>query len=211
MPIFQGFLKIKINSRESYDINMQEDNIISDSLTDTQSDGTETASAAGEVTSIKDVLGKTLGKEFNSDEAALKSVKDTFKYVGMKEEQIAQKIKADLEAKFAGVPEKLSQLEKQQKEGNFYAEHPEYKPYRDVVSKYGDDPEKVIADTNFQEVFSKIKAYDENANSKSVIHSNTRLGVVKDSLEQAKQAQTQGNQKAAEALAVKAVNDAYSD
>ena len=40
------------------------------------------ANAAAPVTGLKDILSKELGKSFPTDEAAIKSLKDTFSFVG---------------------------------------------------------------------------------------------------------------------------------
>jgi hypothetical protein len=60
---------------------MSEDNTSPEPITDEtdviSSDGTEAASNA-----VKDILSNVLGKDFVSDEDAIKSVKDTYQYVG---------------------------------------------------------------------------------------------------------------------------------
>lgn len=56
---------------------------LSDDVDVASADGEGAASEqVSEQVSIKDILGKELGKTFESDEAALKSVKDTFSFVG---------------------------------------------------------------------------------------------------------------------------------
>jgi len=151
-------------------------------------------------------LNSYLGKNFPSKEAALKSVKDTFSYVG----SVGQlKNQVDKLQQSQANPQELQQMANRLTETEFYLEHPEYKPYRDVVRKFGSDPAEAVKDPTFQQTFEALKAKDDAEKSKSVVHSSPRLGQATDSLSQAKEAQKAGNAYEASALAVKAVRDAF--
>ncbi len=177
----------------------------------TSSDGAE---AVEKIVGIKDVLSEALGKDFKDDETALKAVKDTFSYVG----KLGQEKKA-LEAKLksAGtneqatgeITQKIETLEKVLGESQFYADNPEYKPYKNIISKFGDKPAEAVKSEEFKNVYSKVKAYDDSENTKSVLQSNPRLGKVTDKMTQAREAIKAGNIQSAEASAVSAVLDAY--
>jgi hypothetical protein len=172
------------------------------------------AGAGSGVTTVKDLLSQTLGKDFPSDEAALKAVKDTFSYVGKAGQEKAELEKQLAELKTqvglgADINKKISGLEKQVKDAGFYMEHPELKPYANLINKFGDDPATVIQQEDFKEVITKLQEHAKTEQSKSVLQSNPRLGQVKDKISEAKEAASKGNSVEANEKAVSAVIDAY--
>lgn len=155
-------------------------------------------------------LNQLTGKNFPTKEAALKSIKDTFSYVGQVgqlKNELAQ-VKAAV-ANPTDVNSKLQSLETQLKEASFYAEHPEYKDVKSLIQKFGSDPAQVVADPDFQKAYTAIKTSAELEQSKSVLQSNPRLGQVTDKLTQAREAQQAGNTAAAADAATQAVIDAF--
>ena len=175
---------------------------------------------------LKGKLNQALGKSFPSEESALKAVKDTFDYVG-KAGKSQKAIKAVMEAKGVSEEEAVSFITDSVKEekGNFvskeefnqnafYSEHPEYKDYKRIVETWRranptETREIIVASDDFKEQFDKIKSHDEAEKQKSVLHSNPRLGAVKDKLSQAKESYNKGNFKKAGDTAVDAVLDQY--
>ena len=156
--------------------------------------------------SLKEI-NEVLGKNFTDKETALKSIKDTYSYTGKRKEDIINEYK-----KTEGNNElasKVSSLENMLRDANFYAENPQYKPYKDVISKFGGNPEEVIKDSVFQSTFKKASAYDETEKSKSVLHSNPRLGRITDKITEAKEAIKAGDSAKAEDAAVLAVLNAF--
>lgn len=165
--------------------------------------------AVSDVVSIKDVLSEHLGKEFSDDATALKAVKDTFSYVG----KMGQEVK-ELKDKLSSLkPENLNrveELERAIKETQFYADNPDFRPYKDIINSFkGQTPEEVVGSDAFKTVFAKVKSYDESEKSKSVLSSNPRLGQITDKMSQAREAQGKGNSDAAARLAVDAIAEAY--
>lgn len=189
---------------------MEEDNLTTESLPDeaqnVPSPGGQVAES--EVASLKDVLNTALGKDFPSDEAALKAVKDTFSFVGKKTEPQAQTPVVDSE-----IANKVSTLEKQLQETMFYAQNPDYNndDFKKMVALSGKTPADLVQTSEFKEQYDKIKAYNEIEKSKSVLQSNSRLGQVTDKFTQAKEAIQSGNQQAANEAAVSAVLEAYPE
>lgn len=190
--------------------------------------------AQGDV-SLKDQLGKALGKEFPDDETALKSVKDTFSFVGdiknMKElkevmgqlqkvfdtDQKGVLLKVDEIAKTGGTgkidPNQFVSKEKFDR-SNFYLNNPDYKPYTKLIETYqkanpDKSREEIVETDDFKEDFDKIKAHDDAKDTKSVLKSSPRLGKVTDKIGEAKEAQSKGDQPTAEQKAVEAVTEAY--
>lgn len=146
-------------------------------------------------------LNALLGKNYPTKEAAMKSVKDTFSFVGKKVEP-----KID--------PSQFISRE-QYESDMFYSKNPELnspeiKEIIDAMAKaQGVKPQDVVNKDSFKAVFSKVKGYDESQNVRSVLESNPRLSSSRDSLTQAREESAKGNSLKAEELAVKAVMDVY--
>lgn len=212
---------------------------------ETLADGVDVASADGgrndskEVTSLKDVLGESLGRTFKDDETALTAVKETFNYVGkvgkvlpvfeqlkskmggeeavikFMEQSINNQSQNQAEVKVEApkvdtvLAQKVETLEQTLKESLFFAEQPEYKPYKDLIKSFGNDPEKVIQSEVFKTTYAKLKTVDDAEKTKSVIHSNSRIGQATDKMSQAAEAAKAGNMAEAGRIAVDAVLEAY--
>lgn len=169
-------------------------------------DGIEAVKTDTEGTSIKDILSKTLGKDFPSDDAALKAVKDTFSYVGKKKEEVAKEVIPQID-----LSNYVSKAEFE--EATFYAKNPNLEQLKTVLSAMskssGKSLSEVAASEDFKSLYSKVDAYDKNESSKSILQTNPRLGNVKDTIEQAKEALKSGNKYIAGDLAAKSVIDAF--
>jgi len=190
---------------------MEEDNLTTESLPDgaqnVPSPGGDVAES--EVASLKDVLNTALGKDFPSDEAALKAVKDTFNFVGKRTDpQVVEKPVVPQE-----VMSEISSLKKTVEESQFYAQNPDYNndDFKSMVALSGKTPADLVSAPGFKEQYDKIKAYNEIEKSKSVLQSNPRLGQVTDKFTQAKESLQAGDQKAANQAAVGAVLEAYPE
>lgn len=198
---------------------------------DTLPDGQELSPSGGEVAdevvSIKDLLSEELGKEFPSDEAALKAVKDTFNYVGKvgKYRPSLDKI----ESKFGGEKEALKLMEdmlnmqtnddskfisrEQYETDTFFAKQPNLEPHRKVIeavrSSTGKSLSEVIDMPELKGLVEKASAYDKYEESKSVLTSSPRLSQASNKLSQAQEAVKSGNFSAANDSAVAAVMEAF--
>lgn len=189
--------------------------------------------------SIKDILGQVLGKKFDSDDVALKSVKDTYSFVGKAGNY--QKHMKVLTQKFGtdelGVLNKLESLsmenaqenvapqqdtslasvvqnlQAQLEETTFFAENPDLKEHKDLLKEIrgtsGKSYQDVVQMPAFKSLFEKARAADEMERSKSVLQSNPRLGQVRDKLSEAREAANSGNIEVARKSAVGAVLDAF--
>ena len=155
--------------------------------------------------SLKEI-NESLGKDYPDKETALKSIKDTFSYTGKRKEDIIKEHEAANSTN--ELANKVQTLEKTLQEANFYAENPQYKPYKDLVAKFG-SPEEAIKDEGFQSTFKKLSAFDEAETSKSVLHSNPKLGRVTDKLTEAQEALKSGDTDKANSDAVSAVLNAF--
>lgn len=196
--------------------------------------GEEADNSPGNV-SIKDELGKTLGKEFPDDATALKAVKDTFSFVGeignikeLKEamSQLQKVFNTDQKGVLAKVDEivktggtgKVDPTQFVSKDkydrSTFYLNNPDYKPYSKLIETFQKaNPEKtreeIVESDDFKGDFDKIKAHDEAKNTKSILETSPRLGKVTDKLSEAREAQEKGDQTTAETKAVEAVTEAF--
>ena len=195
--------------------------------------GDETGSQVG---AVKDALGQILGKQFKSDEATLKFVKDNVEYVGKARNY--QPLIAKLEERFGSQNEAVQSLERllnvntapapqaqpqadtsnfvsreEFAEMQFYAKRPELEAHKILLNSFakaqGISLEQAVNDASIKTLIDKAQAYDQVEQSKSVLQSNPRLGQVTDKMSRAREALSQGNKDAAAADAVSAVLDAF--
>ena len=187
---------------------MSEETITEETTPETQPEGGSDGDPTGE--SVREAIGAVLGKTFETDEMALKSIKDTQSYVGKRVEDI----KAEIEQKPAEKPIEKSDFVSREEfeESNFYAKNSEYEPYKNIVNSFKEDGKslsEIVKSDNFKEIYDKVKSYDETQKTKSVLQSNPRLSSASDKMTQAKEATEKGNSDKAADLAVGAVIDAF--
>ena len=146
-------------------------------------------------------LNTVLGKTYKDKESALKSLKDTFSYVGKKTEDITPKID----------PNQFISRE-QYETDMFYSRNAEYSTpeVREVIDAMakakGISPKDVVSTDTFKAVFSKVKGYDESQSLRSVLETNPRLASTRDSFTKAAEMLQQGgNKDVAENLVARAV------
>lgn len=151
-----------------------------------------------------DELNGFLGKSYPSKEAALKSIKDTFSYVGKKKEDVAKEISPD---KF---------ITKEQYENDmFYAKNQQYNNdnIREVIDAMakskGITIQEVVNSDSFKNIFTSVQGYNENQKLKSVLETNPRLNATKSAFTEAHKAAQAGKSDVAESLITKAVMDAF--
>lgn len=130
-------------------------------------------------------LNQMLGKNFPDKATALKSVGDTFKFVGKRTE--------DIKRELAGLTGETIQdattttatstgdsaLVKTLKNDMFYLSNPQYKDQRALIESLSGatgDPAEVVAGKVFKDIFEKIQAADTISGSRSVVSSNNRIG-----------------------------------
>lgn len=206
---------------------------LADEVDVASTDGQETDSTVG----VKDALSKALGKDFKDDATALKAVKDTFNYVGKAGkflpyiEQLQEKYggeknvielmeeltKTDApEAKEVSQPkvDESKFVSREQYEADtFFSKRPELEPHRELLdalrSKTGKSLSEAAELPSFKNVFEKVKAYEETQNSKSVLHTNPRLGQAVDKVSKSRTALSEGRVAEATETAVDAVLDAF--
>lgn len=186
--------------------------IITDDLPDEEP--TNVASADSQVTDSQaqtdpnkmdlNELNSFLGKSYPSKEAALKSIKDTFSYVGKKKEDVAKEISPD---KF---------ITKEQYENDmFYAKNQQYNNdnIREVIDAMakskGITIQEVVNSDSFKNIFTSVQGYNENQKLKSVLETNPRLNATKSAYTEAHKAAQAGKTDVAESLITKTVMDAF--
>lgn len=165
-----------------------------------------------------DELNKFLGKDFKSKDSALKSVKETFSFVGKRKEDIEAEVRLSI-----ATNDKTDELSKQlqaMEDDRFYDKNPnlDSPEIRKFISTTGKRPQEVVAMPEFKAIFDKVTEYDKTQKLKTVLESNPRLSSSRDNLKKAQdlQAKPVGSvqeagrvQAEAGALAVDAVKQAF--
>ncbi len=144
-------------------------------------------------------INAALGKNFTNKDAALKSFKDTFSYVG-------KKIETNVDPN--------QYISRDQYETDmFYTKNPEYEQagVRSIIDSMakaeGKKHSEIANSDSFKTIFSKVRGYDESQSMKSVLESSPHLASSRDNLSKARDAVKAGDRASAEDLAVKAVMD----
>lgn len=181
------------NTYDTLDGGNADSDIASSSVKETES--TVSTDAASSLSLAE--INTALGKNFTNKDAALKSFKDTFSYVGKKMETNVdpnQYISRD-----------------QYETDMFYTKNPEYEKagVRGIIDSMakseGKKPSDVVNSDSFKTIFSKVRGYDESQSMKSVLESSPHLASSRDNLSKAREAVKSGDRASAEDLAVKAV------
>lgn len=154
---------------------MNEENITPEAVP-AEAEG-ENGAVGNEAPTIASVLSETLGKDFKDDETALKSVKDTFSYVGKQRDQVKTEVKEELK-----IDEVVANVAKQNKELSselFYMKNKEFDSpeVRDMIGSMGNDPKEVVQSDAFKKIFDKVKGFEKAQEGANVLksNSNTRL------------------------------------
>jgi hypothetical protein len=163
---------------------------------------------AGENVSLKEI-NDYLGKNYKDKDSALKSLKDTFSFVGKKietangENQVAAKQPSEVENVAKQLREMRTEL--------FYSKNPQYDTpeYRTIIGKISENPAEVVNSPEFKNIFDKAASFDKTSKQKTVLESNPRIGVVRNKLAEATEAVRNGDYKKSDELAVAAVMEAY--
>ena len=160
-------------------------------------------------------LKNVLGKDFTSTEAALKSVKDTYSYVGkvgQLEKELAQRTAGAANANSNDTV--LKEIEAL-KNDLWFSKNPQYAASRSLIEKLGRAEGKplheVVEIPEFKETFTKVQGFDQSQKLRSVLESNPRLASSQDKMTKAQDlAATRSRKAMAQAgeMAVQAVIDA---
>lgn len=184
---------------------------------------------SGDSKELHKVLGRELGKEFPTEEAALKAVKDTFQYVG-KAGKMEAAIKAVMTSKGlnedqaidliknlpASEPQNMNASDFVSKaefqEATFFSDNPDLKPYKEIIQTFkkanpGKSLDEIVREPSFKQwMDSDLEA---RRKQKSILHTNPKIQVAEDKLSKGKEALSKGDVEGAKANAVGAVMDAF--
>ena len=176
-------------------------------------------------------LSAALGKDFKDVDSAIKSVKDTYSYVGS-HAQYKERI-SSLSEKFgtdeAGVLAALNSLvptqprtpsapqgdfisKEQYETDKFFAAKPELENLKDVLIPLKQAQGNVswsdfLKTPSIASVIEGVTGYNELQSKKSVLQTNPRIGAASSKMDSARQAVSEGNMAAAKDNAVSAVTD----
>lgn len=128
-------------------------------------------------------LNRFLGKDFKSKDAALKSIKETFNYVG----KVGQK-----------QPVANSSEVEDMKRELFFVKNPTLEKHRELleaVAVKNNVPLQEAAQLDsFKSYVDKADGYEQTQAAKSVLQSNPKLGAVRDSMQEARDLVKQASQ-----------------
>lgn len=179
------------------------------------SDGT----TAGNGSISLEEINTILGKDFKDADTALKSVKDTFNYVGKAGQlnETMSKLTNELGMSEDGVISALQNLKqpavpevdpskfisKEQYDTDmFYKDRTDLEPYRGVLDalafKEGKTLGEVAESDTFKAIYEKASGFDEIQSKRSVLETNPRLNSASDKITNAQDA-LQESRKAAQA------------
>lgn len=121
-----------------------------------------------------DEINSTLGKNFSSKDEALKSIKDTFNYVGKKAEDVSKNLKNE------------GYMTKEEFENAlFYRDNPEHAGNQEVldsIAKAKGIPLAEAAKTeSYKKLFEGATNFEKSQSRKSVAETNPRLANVENS------------------------------
>ena len=156
-------------------------------------------------------INAALGKNFPNKEAALKSFKYTFSYVGKKVEDVKKEVMAEVQssAKTDQLAQELAEMRKER----FYDKNPKYADanVRAIIEASGKSPAEFVETPAFKAIFEKVSGYDESQKLKTVLESNPRLSSSRDSLTKAREiaSKTDRPTEEVESMVANAVKDAY--
>lgn len=150
-------------------------------------------------------LNAFLGKNFTSKDQALKSLKDTQSHVGMKEEQIEEKLK-----------EKGYLSKRELDDTLFYRDNPKFGAHKAVIDSFaqinGITPAEAVNSEALKGLFAKAEKADSYEDTASVIETNPRLVATKTNLDKAREIQFDPNQSEnRDLLVARAVLDAFEE
>lgn len=169
-------------------------------------EGTVTPGAPQASAITLEELNTLTGKQFPTKEAALKSIKDTQSYVGMKVEDVEKRLQANSQTET--LAKELAEMRKER----FFDKNPQYADdnTRKIIERVGGNPADVVSSPEFKAVFEKVQGFDETQKLKTVLDSNPRLASSRDGLTKASEMKSQGaSTDAVSKLVVGAVKDAY--
>lgn len=190
-----------------------------------QGDGQMPADPSQEIDPVLQAIQETTGKTFPDKETALKSIKDTYNYIGKVNQK---KEEPSLVETNNAIDENKYVTREEYEELQFFSKNPELSDYKELIvslrKSTGQTYEEVLQNDTLKVVLDKAKSFDEVEKSKSIIHNKSRLGenITKKEeealkhLENAQQAAMQGDVTkmnrsfdAASTEAVKGVIEAY--
>jgi hypothetical protein len=172
--------------------------------------GTNNASQQMEALSLAEI-NNLLGKTFPSKEIALKSIKDTFSYVGKPREAIEKEVRASLQTDDR-ISKLAQELEVERKE-RFFDRNPQYADpaVRKLIEGMGGNPADIVNREEFKNIFEKVSSYDKSTKLKTVLESNPRMVSSRDNLTKARDTLKSSGQVTHEVQshAVNAVKEAF--
>lgn len=146
-----------------------------------------------------------LGKDFKDVPSALKSIKDTYSYVGKAGQKKEETVSPD--------PSKFVSRDEFERE-MFYKDNPALASQRELIDGMakanGVSPREAIKLPAVAKALESIAGFEKSQSMKSVLESNPRLAQVGSKMSDAQKLAAEGKTDAAASLITKAVLEAYA-
>lgn len=190
---------------------MDEDNITPNTLPDepysSDGEGAVEQNEGNEESNVDNLnlseLNTLLGKDFQTKEAALKSIKDTFNYVGKKPKDVEK----DLKDKGYMTREEAENL-------FFLRDHPEHSNNKDILEALAIKNNVTISEAAklpaYTKLFEASAKYQEHQSNQSVMDSNPRIAEMKERIDSVREMQRSGDVEGARAEAARMVLESIS-
>jgi len=187
---------------------MEDENITPETLpeTETGSDSQGAVGSEGSGTKVEamtlEELNSVLGKKFSDKETALKSIKDTFSYVGKKTETV----KEDLS--------KSGYMTKEQFENElFFRDNPEHSNNKDILEAIAKAKNITLKEASQNESYKKLSEnaanFEKGQSLKSTLEPNPRLASAMGRGQKVSEFMKSGQKDTARSEAAKSVIEAY--
>lgn len=157
-------------------------------------------------------LNTFLGKDFKDKDTALKSIKETFTFLGKRKEDYEAEFRAKLQPSQNNTVDNKAVERLETIERNlWFAENAQYKAVRPLIEKLAGNGslDEAVNSQEFKEVFSKAQGYDETQKSKTVLQSNPKVKTTTNKLTSALQASNSGKYEQSAQDATSAVMEMY--
>lgn len=122
-------------------------------------------------------INSLTGRQYASRDAALKGIKETFSFVGKKQETPAPAT-TQTPAEQPDIATELQRTQASLEETQFYLDNPDYnnQEAKELIKSFSGKPADIVKSDVFQKAFKAIQSVSQNDKSQTVMQPNSRQG-----------------------------------